>query len=78
MNYRSDIDGLRAIAILFVLFFHGGLSLFPPGLLGLMFSLLFQDFSLQASLKNLCKIIIFLLWNFTAGDYGDYSLFLFV
>ncbi len=78
MNYRSDIDGLRAIAILFVLFFHGGLTLFPSGLLELMFSLSFQAFSLQVSLKNLCKIIVFLLWTFTAGDYGDYSLFLFV
>lgn len=34
MKYRSDIDGLRAIAILFVLSFHGGLSLFPSGFIG--------------------------------------------
>ncbi len=34
MKYRPDIDGLRAIAILFVLFFHGGLKLFPSGFIG--------------------------------------------
>lgn len=34
MNYRPDIDGLRAIAIVFVLMFHAGLSIFPSGFVG--------------------------------------------
>ncbi|KTD73263.1 acyltransferase family protein [Legionella tucsonensis] len=33
-EYRPDIDGLRAVAILFVLFFHAGFKLFPSGFIG--------------------------------------------
>ncbi len=34
MHYRADVDGLRAIAILFVILFHAGLSVFPSGFIG--------------------------------------------
>ncbi|WP_338924755.1 acyltransferase family protein (plasmid) [Pseudomonas silesiensis] len=34
LKYRADVDGLRAIAVLLVLVFHGGLSLFPAGFVG--------------------------------------------
>lgn len=34
VKYRPDLDGLRAIAILLVLIYHGGLSLFPSGFVG--------------------------------------------
>jgi len=33
-NYRADIDGLRAFAIIPVLLFHAGFSLFPGGYIG--------------------------------------------
>lgn len=33
-KYRPDIDGLRAVAVILVLIFHGGLSLFPSGFIG--------------------------------------------
>ena len=34
MKYRADIDGLRAVAVLPVLFFHAGLSSFGGGFVG--------------------------------------------
>jgi peptidoglycan/LPS O-acetylase OafA/YrhL len=34
MDYRRDIDGLRAVAVLAIMFFHAGFSFFPGGYLG--------------------------------------------
>jgi len=34
MQYRSEIDGLRALAIIPVVFFHGGFSLVSGGFVG--------------------------------------------
>lgn len=34
MEYRPEIDGLRAVAVLSVIFFHAGFSLFPGGYVG--------------------------------------------
>ena len=34
MKYRSDIDGIRAMAVLLVVLFHAGFSLFSSGFIG--------------------------------------------
>lgn len=34
MSYRKEIDGLRALAVLPVMFFHAGLPVFPGGFVG--------------------------------------------
>ncbi|GFZ93824.1 acyltransferase family protein [Dyella caseinilytica] len=34
MTFRKDINGLRAVAVVLVLLFHGGLTAFPSGFIG--------------------------------------------
>jgi peptidoglycan/LPS O-acetylase OafA/YrhL len=34
MKYRSEIDGLRALAVLPVIFFHAGIDFFKGGYIG--------------------------------------------
>ena len=45
MDYRKDIDGLRAIAILSVILFHAGIPGFAGGFVGVDIFLLFQAIS---------------------------------
>jgi len=34
MNYIKHLDGLRAIAVIFVILFHSGIELFSGGFIG--------------------------------------------
>ncbi|HEY8610486.1 MAG TPA: acyltransferase family protein [Roseomonas sp.] len=44
MSYRSDIDGLRAVAVLFVVAFHAGIGPFGGGYLGVDIFLVISGF----------------------------------
>lgn len=52
MTYRPDIDGLRAIAILFVLLFHSGLKLVPSGFVGVDIFFVISGFLITTILHN--------------------------
>lgn len=52
MTYRPDIDGLRAVAIIFVLFFHGGLTLFPSGFIGVDIFFVISGFLITSIIHN--------------------------
>ena len=43
VDYRREIDGLRAVAILPVVFFHAGVDLFPGGYVGVVSFLVVQS-----------------------------------
>ena len=45
--YRADVDGLRAVAVISVVFYHANFSFFLGGFVGVDVFLLFQDISLR-------------------------------
>ena len=64
MNYRRDIDGLRAIAILPVIFFHAGFSNFHYGYLGVDIFFVISGFLITTFIVNELKQEKFNLLNF--------------
>ena len=52
MNYRADIDGLRAIAVFSVVVLHAFGSVFPNGFLGVDVFFVISGFVITASLMS--------------------------
>lgn len=71
MRYRADINGLRAIAILFVLVFHSGFSIFPSGFIGVDIFFVISGFlitsiitaSMKAQSFSLSEFYVRRLWR---------------
>lgn len=63
-TYRPDIDGLRAIAILLVIIFHAGFSLFPGGFIGVDVFFVISGFLITSIIDKEIKNNTFTYKNF--------------
>lgn len=63
-NYRADIDGLRAIAVLSVLLFHFGVEAFSGGFVGVDVFFVISGFLITRLIKNELEEDRFSLANF--------------
>ncbi|MCK5854336.1 MAG: acyltransferase [Sulfurovaceae bacterium] len=64
MKYRKDIDGLRAIAVLAVLFYHLGFSFISGGFIGVDIFFVISGFLITQSIQNDLKDNIFTIKHF--------------
>lgn len=63
-TYRPDIDGLRAIAIILVIIFHSGFSLFPGGFIGVDVFFVISGFLITSIIEKEIKENSFSFKNF--------------
>ncbi|KKN28339.1 hypothetical protein LCGC14_0855360, partial [marine sediment metagenome] len=52
INYRPDIDGLRAVAVIPVILFHADLLLFPGGYVGVDIFFVISGYLITSILLN--------------------------
>src|SRR5690554_1980781 len=64
MDYRADINGLRAVAVLPVLFFHAGFSYFEGGFVGVDIFFVISGYLIASIILNDQQLGRFSLWDF--------------
>ncbi|MEY4630190.1 MAG: hypothetical protein RIQ81_310 [Pseudomonadota bacterium] len=64
MNYRGEIDGLRALAVLPVIFFHAGFSAFSGGFAGVDIFFVISGYLITTIIMNDLQSGTFSLFNF--------------
>src|SRR6266542_532163 len=64
LNYRADLDGLRAIAVLAVVFMHIGFSIFSGGYIGVDIFFVISDFLITTIIAREIKENEFTLLKF--------------
>ncbi len=64
LTYRSDIDGLRAVAVLLVLFFHAFPSRFSSGFIGVDIFFVISGFLISSLIFQEIETNTFSFYNF--------------
>ncbi|MCW7491232.1 acyltransferase [Leptospira sp. 2 VSF19] len=64
LKYRAEIDGLRAIAVLSVIFFHAGFSLFKGGFVGVDVFFVISGYLITSIILNEVENNSFSIFNF--------------
>lgn len=63
-NYRPEIDGLRAVAVLLVLLFHTGIDLVPGGFVGVDVFFVISGYLITKVIVDACAAQRFSYWRF--------------
>ena len=66
MKYRSEIDGLRALAVVPVILFHAGFERFSGGFVGVDVFFVISGYLITSILYEQ-TLVIFQLLDFTTG-----------
>ena len=71
-SYKPHVDGLRALAVLFVFLFHINPELFPGGYLGVDVFFVLSGFVIHSLyIKRILRLVLLILKTFIYADLKD-------